>query len=103
MRLHRFAFLCVTAMASTAARACTVCNSANGHQLRASLFDGHFLHTMLLVAAPVPVLIIAVLLLRLALPGASPSAALSDASSDPLQAWYADTLESALIAPEPVA
>ena len=37
------------------AHACTVCQSATGHQVRAGLFNGHFLHTLLLVLAPFPV------------------------------------------------
>ncbi len=45
-----------------------MCGSRNGQVLRAGLFNGHFLHTLLLVAAPVPVLVGALLLLYAAVP-----------------------------------
>ncbi len=51
-----------------AAGACTVCDSRAGHQLRAGLFNGHLLHTLLLVAAPVPVFVAAVALVYLGMP-----------------------------------
>ncbi len=50
------------------AHACTVCDSATGKQLRAGLFNGHFAHTLLLVAAPMPVLVGAVFLLHATMP-----------------------------------
>jgi hypothetical protein len=55
-------------VATGAAHACTVCDSQNGQALRAGLFDGHFAQTMLLVAAPIPVLVAAVALLYLLMP-----------------------------------
>lgn len=60
------------AVTSAPARACTVCDSPNGHALRAGLFNGHFLHTLLLVAAPVPVLIALVAFLYLGMPDLDP-------------------------------
>lgn len=102
MRLLRSTGVLLAAFASRAAHACTVCDSPNGHQLRATLFNGHFLHTLLLVAAPMPVLLGAVLLLHVLLPEfLAPGAETSPA--EPLHAWYEDTLASALIAPEPSA
>lgn len=56
------------ASSSVAARACTVCDSPTGHQVRAGLFNGHFLQTLLLVAAPFPVMAVAVWLLHMSLP-----------------------------------
>ena len=53
---------------TTSAHACTVCGSANGKALRAGLFDGHFLHTSMLVLAPVPALFAAVVALYFTLP-----------------------------------
>jgi hypothetical protein len=102
MRLLRSTGILVAAFASRAAHACTVCDSPNGHQLRAALFNGHFLHTLLLVAAPVPVLVVAVLLLNLLLPEFAASGAETN-SPEPLRSWYEDTLACALIAPEPTA
>ncbi len=49
---------------TAAAHACTVCNSHTGHQVRAGLFNGHFLQTCLLVLAPFPMLALAVSLLH---------------------------------------
>lgn len=69
MRLPRYLAAVTAAVPTTVAHACTVCDSANGHQLRAGLFNGHFLHTLGVVAAPVPVLLGAVLLLHRLLPG----------------------------------
>ncbi len=46
------------------AHACTVCNSRAGHQIRAGIFNGHFLQTCLLVVAPFPLFALAVLLLH---------------------------------------
>ena len=40
---------------ASAAHACAVCDSPTGQQVRAGLFNGHFLHTLLLVTAPFPV------------------------------------------------
>ena len=94
MRLPRtIAALCL-GLPAWAAHACTVCDSRNGQQLRAGLFDGHFLHTALLVGAPVPALVLAVLLgqrllLRSMLPGAAAennSAAFADSLATELPA-----------------
>jgi hypothetical protein len=68
MRPTRFFFTIAAALCSWTAHACTVCDSRNGQQLRAGLFDGHFMHTLLLIAAPAPVLVATVLLLHLAMP-----------------------------------
>ena len=50
------------------AHACTVCNSPTGHQVRAGLFNGHFLHTSLLVAAPFPIFAALLVLLHFGMP-----------------------------------
>ena len=50
------------------AHACTVCDSANGKALRAGLFNGHFLHTLLLVLAPAPVFALVAVLVHHAMP-----------------------------------
>ncbi len=55
------------AFGTVAAHACTVCNSRTGHQVRAGLFNGHFLQTCLLVLAPFPLLAASVGLLHWAL------------------------------------
>lgn len=55
-------------LAARSAHACTVCDSANGKALRAGLFNGHFLHTLLLVLAPAPVLALGALLLHRLMP-----------------------------------
>lgn len=76
--LRCFLLGCVLLPGAASARACTVCHSTGGRALRAALFDGHFLHTMLLVMAPVPVLILAAVALPLVLPDIEPDQALSD-------------------------
>ena len=53
---------------TAAAHACTVCNSPTGRQVRAGLFNGHFLHTLAVVLAPVPVFAATVGLLHLGMP-----------------------------------
>lgn len=68
MRLLRSLFLVSTALCCPLAHACTVCDSRGGHQLRAGLLNGQFLHTVLLVTAPVPVLAALVLLLHRGMP-----------------------------------
>lgn len=55
-------------LASLPAQACTVCDSRNGHALRAGLFNGHFLHTLWLVLAPVPVFVLVVALVHFGMP-----------------------------------
>lgn len=45
----------VAAVHGTAAHACVVCASPTAEQVRAGLFDGHFLHTLVLTALPFPV------------------------------------------------
>ncbi len=88
MRLPRFfAALCL-GLPGWMAHACTVCDSRNGQQLRAGLFDGHFVHTALLVGAPAPALVLAVLwgqrvLLHWLLPG-DPGEADVPCFADPL-------------------
>ena len=69
MRFRRLAAAVSVLLPSWTAHACTVCDSTTGKQLRAGLFDGHFGHTLLLVIAPVPVLVVAVLLIHFGLPG----------------------------------
>ena len=64
----RFVTALCAALPGLAAHACTVCDSRNGHQLRAGLFDGHLLHTGLLIAAPFPVFAALILLLHLGMP-----------------------------------
>ena len=41
---------------AASAGACPVCDSLTGEQVRAALFDEHFLRTLLLVLLPFPVL-----------------------------------------------
>ncbi len=71
-------FVALAALVPTAAaHACTVCDSPTGRQVRAGLLNGHFLHTLAVVLAPVPVFAAAVGLLHfgmpdLALPSARP-------------------------------
>lgn len=68
MKAFRRTVACfLTGLASTA-HACTVCDSQNGHALRAGLFNGHFLHTLLIVAAPVPILVGLVTVLHFGMP-----------------------------------
>ena len=55
------------AFGAVTAHACTVCNSRTGHQVRAGLFNGHFLQTCLLVLAPFPLLAAVVGLLHWAM------------------------------------
>lgn len=68
MRLLRTLSTLFVALAARAAHACTVCDSPNGQHLRAGLFDGHFLHTLSVVLAPVPVFLGLVLLLHFGMP-----------------------------------
>ncbi len=44
-----------SALSTLPCHACTVCQSATGEQVRAGLFNGHFLHTLGVVIAPFPV------------------------------------------------
>ncbi len=71
MRLTRLVGPSCVALCSWSAHACTLCDSRNGQQLRAGLFDGHFLSTLLFIAAPVPVFVGAVMILHLAMPDLS--------------------------------
>ncbi len=50
------------------ARACTVCHSRVGDAVRAGIFDGHFLHTAAVTAAPFPIFLGVGLWLRFKLP-----------------------------------
>ena len=50
------------------AHACTVCNSHAGMEVRAGIFDGHFVRTLVLVALPFPVLGLAVGMLHFGMP-----------------------------------
>ncbi len=54
--------------ASSSAHACTVCDSPAGRSLRAGIFNGHFLATLLAVALPVPVFAAAVAVIHISLP-----------------------------------
>ena len=67
-RLSRSLFGLAFSLASTAAHACTVCNSRTAHQVRAGIFNGHFLHMLLLIAAPFPVFAAVILLLHFGMP-----------------------------------
>jgi hypothetical protein len=49
------------------ARACTVCDSSTGQQVRAGIFDGHFLRTLGLVSLPFLAIPVAVVLIDLCL------------------------------------
>lgn len=53
---------------SAVAHACTVCGSETGRQVRAGIFDGHFLHHLWAVALPFPILAIAVALIHFGMP-----------------------------------
>jgi hypothetical protein len=77
MRLLRPLAALGSALPATMAHACTVCDSPTGHQLRAGLFNGHFLRTLGIVVTPVPVFFVAVLLLHRGMPD------LPDASGTP--------------------
>jgi hypothetical protein len=55
-------------LAAPVASACTVCDSANGHALRAGLLGGHPVHTLLLVLAPAPALLALTGLLSFGMP-----------------------------------
>ncbi len=65
--------LLVASARCTLAHACTVCGSPNGHAVRAGLFNGHFLHTFVLVLLPFPILAVTVLLLGRVLPDLVPA------------------------------
>jgi len=54
--------------ASSTAHACTVCDSATAHSVRAGIFNGHFLSTLLLVMLPGIVLTAAAPLVALVVP-----------------------------------
>lgn len=77
--LRRFVSACTLLFSASAAHACTVCDSQNGHALRAGLFNGHFLHTLLLVLAPAPVTAGIVALLHLAMPDLESAGTVEDA------------------------
>ncbi len=68
LRFTRVLTWLAMALPTAPALACTVCHSSAGQQLRAGLFDGHFGHTAALVAAPVPLLVLAVALLHWLMP-----------------------------------
>lgn len=80
--LSRLLALASCALATSAARACTVCDSPNGHALRAGLLGGHPGHTLLLVLAPAPVLLACAALLFWGMPDL-PLPAAEDASPLP--------------------
>ncbi|MGI4829080.1 MAG: hypothetical protein ACRYFU_12940 [Janthinobacterium lividum] len=67
-RLFRLAPLLFFAGFASTARACTVCDSLTAHRVRAGIFNGHFLHTFSLVAAPFPLFAIAICLLHFGMP-----------------------------------
>ncbi len=69
---------CISLQAWASAHACTVCDSPNGQALRAGLFNGHFLHTLLLVMAPVPILLAAAVVSSFFLPDLQPAEPVSD-------------------------
>lgn len=48
--------------------ACPVCNTDTGRQVRAGIFDDHFLTTLLAVIAPFPILLLLVAGLHFVLP-----------------------------------
>lgn len=54
------------------ARACTVCDSATGHAVRARIFDGHFVGMAAMLLAPFPVFAAAGVWLYLCLPVGGP-------------------------------
>ena len=64
----RFLPATLAGFAVRSAHACTVCDSVNGRALRAGLFNGHFLHTLLLVLAPAPVFVLVTALVHHAMP-----------------------------------
>ena len=55
-------------LAALPLHACTVCGSKGGRQLRAGLFDGHFLHHLGIVLLPFPVLAASVVVLHFSMP-----------------------------------
>ena len=61
-------FFVISIFPALRAGACTVCNSTAGHQVRAGIFDGHFLHTAAIVGAPIPVFAAALFLLHVLMP-----------------------------------
>ncbi len=68
LRLRTAAASMLLLFAAFPAHACTVCDSGTGRQVRAGLFDGHFLHQFTLVVLPIPVLAALVLLIHFGLP-----------------------------------
>lgn len=67
-RLGRFVLLPTFVLSAISAHACTVCDSPTGHQVRAGLFNGHFLHMLLITALPFPLFALAVLLVHFGMP-----------------------------------
>ena len=64
MRAAFKSLVCIPlALAHRAALACVTCDSQTACQVRHGIFGGHFAHTLLLTAAPVPLLLAAATLL----------------------------------------
>ncbi|MES2568866.1 MAG: hypothetical protein V4710_02290 [Verrucomicrobiota bacterium] len=55
-------------MAATAARACPLCASETGRQVRAGIFNEHFGATLLAVLSPFPLLLLVLAALHYGLP-----------------------------------
>ncbi len=68
MRSSRVLTTASVLLTSCMAHACTVCGTSTGRQVRAGIFDGHFLHTLLLVALPFPAFALAVAAVHLGMP-----------------------------------
>ena len=60
--------IATTMLMQGTAQACVTCNSPTACQVRHGIFDGNFLHTLLLIAAPFPVLLLAVALVYFIFP-----------------------------------
>jgi hypothetical protein len=67
-RTGRSAICLLFLVRSSAARACTVCHSAAARELQSALFDGTFVHKLLLLILPCAVLLVSVALVYLAMP-----------------------------------
>ena len=79
-RLLRKVPLLVFAVIPGLAHACTVCDSHTAHRVRAGIFNGHFLHTVWLIAIPFPVFAIAIGLLHFGMPDLDPETAVFSAT-----------------------
>lgn len=68
MRFIRACTILLVGLASSVARACTVCGSNTGQQLRAGIFDGHFWRSLTLLSLPFPVFALVVAAIYFGMP-----------------------------------